>query len=423
MREVARAAYVYGLPTIDLYKILRDFALDPASAEFKAPPNAFFHSRALADPSDRSIVAMNVDTPYSYAWLDLRAEPVVLTMPSFESQRYVSAELLDLYTYIVGYVSPRTDGNRGGDFVVAGPGWVGEVPRGMQAFRCPTELVLVLVRTELFDDHDMGNVVALQDGMAVRSLSAVTGSAPPDRAPPLAPIEAVDVRTDPDPRAFEVLSWMLRLMPPLPEDKGVRALLTRLGAGSTAPSEEPGVREGMREAVNDILCYAATLKSSASLFGSREFFAGDHLARATGAYLGILGNAAEEFLGVGYQADANGEPFSGEHRYRITFAPGALPPVDAFWSITLYDADKHLYANEIDRYVLGSRQLPDMRRDPGGGVTIYVRHGRPDEDRVANWLPCPAGSFGLTFRTYLPRAAIRDGSWAAPPVVPEMAAL
>lgn len=134
IREVARAAYLYGLPTVDLYKILLHFALDPASAEFKAPPNAFFHSRALADPSDRSIVAMNVDTPYSYAWLDLRAEPVVLTMPSFESDRYVSAELLDLYTYIVGYVSPRTNGNGGGNFLVAGPGWIGEVPLGCTRF-------------------------------------------------------------------------------------------------------------------------------------------------------------------------------------------------------------------------------------------------------------------------------------------------
>lgn len=268
----------------------------------------------------------------------------------------------------------------------------------------------------------MGNVVALQDKMAVWPLSVVTGGPPPDPAAPLTPIEAVDVRTEPDPRAFDVLSWMLRLMPPLPEDEGVRSLLTRLGVASTAPTEEAEVRAGMREAVNDILSYAATLTSSASLFGSREFFAGNHLARATGAYLGILGNAAEEFLGVGYQADANGEPFSGANRYRITFAPGALPPVDAFWSITLYDAEKHLYANEVGCYVLGSRQLRDMRCDADGGLTIDVRHDRPDEDRVANWLPCPAGPFGLTFRTYLPRAAIRDGSWEAPPVVPERAA-
>ena len=122
LTELGRRAQVFGIPTIDLYRILDSFALDPSSPEFKAPLGQFAHSRRLADPSDRSIVAMNVDTPYSYAWLDLRDGPVVLTLPAFEPDRYVAAELFDLYTYIVGYVSPRTNGTRGGSFLITGPG-------------------------------------------------------------------------------------------------------------------------------------------------------------------------------------------------------------------------------------------------------------------------------------------------------------
>ena len=170
--------------------------------------------------------------------------------------------------------------------------------------------------------------------------------------------------------------------------------------------------------MQEILEHAKRVRSSGEIFGSRQLFAGDHLARATGAFLGILGNAAEEYLGVGYQADARGRPFDGARRYTITFAPGGLPPVSAFWSITVYDADKHLYANEIDRYVISSRHIARMNPDSDGGVTIDLQHEAPALGRVANWLPCPPGPFGLTFRTYLPGESIRSGAWTPPPVKP-----
>ena len=168
----------------------------------------------------------------------------------------------------------------------------------------------------------------------------------------------------------------------------------------------------------EILERSKRVRSSGENFGSREYFAGDHLARATGAFLGILGNAGEEYLGVGYQADAHGRPFDGARRYTITFAPGGLPPVSAFWSITVYDADKHLYANEIDRYVISSRHIAQMNPDSDGGVTIDLQHEAPAPGRVANWLPCPPGPFGLTFRTYFPAESIRSGAWTPPPVEP-----
>ena len=423
VRDTSRRGYVYGLPTIDLYRILHNFALDPGADEFKAPLNAIFHSRQLADPTDRSIVAMNVDTPYSYAWLDLRAEPVVLDIPAFDPDRYVSAELIDLYTYIVGYVSPRTDGYGGGRFLIAGPSWTGESPPAMTVFQAPTELCLVLVRTQLFGRDDWPNVAAIQDAMAVQPLSMVIGAGEPPRPTALTPITPVDVRHEPTLEAFSVLRWMLRLMPVLPEDAELRRDLAAIGVGDDArapiaPGEETAALAGMGSAVEEILHYAKTLRSSADIFGSRAFFAGNHLARAAGAFLGILGNAAEEYLGVGYQADAEGDPFNGTSAYRITFPPDGLPPVDAFWSITVYDADKLLYANEIDRYVIGSRDLERMQTDPNGALTIDVQHERPAAPRTANWLPCPAGDFTLTFRTYLPRTPIRTGEWTAPPVVP-----
>ena len=415
MTGIARRAVPFGLPTVDLHRILVNFALDPRSPEFKAPLNQIHHSRALADPNDKSVVAMNVDTPYSYAWLDLRSGPVLLTMPPHSPERYMSAQIVDLYTYIVGYVSPRTAGNLGGTYLIRGPANdIAGVPVD-KVFECPTELCLVLVRTQLFDDGDMPKVAALQDAITVTAVGDAL--AMPNTVP------TVDVRQPLDIGFLRALDWMLHFMPTLPEDRRQREELTPLTLETSAPQTTSGrpavgveVTDGLAQGMADVLDRCAAVRSSAELFVSRSFFAGDHLTRAAGAYLGILGNSAQEFLGVGYRADENGQPFSGAHDYAITFAANGLPPVAAFWSITVYDATGHLSANDLHRYVLGSRQVPAMTRDADGGLTIHIGHLPPGPDLQPNWLPCPAGPFGLTFRTYLPDSAIRNGVWTAPPV-------
>lgn len=415
LRDIARRAVPYGLPTVDLHRILVNYALDPANPEFKAPLGRIHHSRQLSDPSDVSVVNPNVDTPYSYAWLDLREGPVLLTMPPHTADRYMSAQLVDLYGYIVGYVSPRTTGNAGGTYVVHGPSSPATEDVVDGTFDCPTELCLVLVRTQLFDDADLPAVWALQDAVVITPLGP--------GGPPLAPPPTVDVRAPLDEGFLRSLDWMLQLMPTLPEDTQVRAELASIGCGDgglewlpASPDALAQAREGLTLGMQDVQRRCAAVRSSAELFGSRDFFAGDNAAKAAGAYLGILGNAAEEYLGVGYRGDEQGQPFDGRHRYRIRFALDALPPVGAFWSITVYDASQHLYANEINRHVLGSRQLPTLHRDPDDGFTLHVGHRSPGAHLEPNWLPCPDGPFALTFRTYLPGAAIRDGSWTAPPV-------
>ncbi len=423
--EATARAFVHWYATVDLYKILVDQVLDPASSQHKALLNAWGHERRLADPRDTTIVAMNVDTPYSYAWLDLRAEPVVVTLPPFERERYMSAMIVDLETYILGYVSPRTNGNAGGDFLVAGPDWDGDVPAGITGvFRSPTRLAMILLRTQLFDNADMSNVIALQDGCTVTGFAEyLGGSRGPESAPALVPVPVVEVRAVPDPAFFNVVAWMLPLIPGRAGEAAARADLATLGVESGVPFTPPddahrnALTAGMGTGLGRMTAFAPTVRSSGEIFGSREHFAGNDTPRAVGAMLGILGNAAEEYLGVGWHADADGQPFDGSHRYTIRFRPETgFPPVDAFWSITLYDGQKHLYANPINRYVINTRGAADLVHDPDGGVTIDVQHDAPAAGREANWLPSPDGPFGLTFRTYLPRGPIRDGSWTAPPV-------
>jgi hypothetical protein len=424
VRDVARDAFVWAYPTVDLYAILHSQVLDPASPEYKAPLNHVGHVRQVATPADRAVIAPNVDTPYSYSWLDLRAEPVVVSVPPFEAQRYLSLQLFDLYTWIVGYVTPRTQGRAGGDYLVVPPGWAGTVPAGIAAvFRPTTLLALGMFRTQLLDAADLPNVHALQDRLRVRTLSAYLGRPGPPALPLPRPVLPLNLRARPaDPAFFDVLNWMLAFMPVLPEEAALRQRFADIGIAPGKPFVSantavlPAVAEGMREGLQHMVGRSRRVRSSAELFGSRDFLRDDYLTRAVGAMLGILGNAAEEYLGVGYPADADGKPFDGRRRYRIRFAPDGLPPVDGFWSITVYTAERLLYANALQRQVINSTMLPKLQRDADGGLTLHLQHDSPGAALESNWLPTPAKPFVLTFRTYLPREAIRSGRWTAPPV-------
>lgn len=425
-RQIARAAYVWGYPMVDMYSILRGQALDPASPEFKAPLNQVGHVRNVATPEDKVIIAPNVDSPYSYAWLDLRDEPMVITVPPFEANRYLSLQISDLYTWIVGYVTPRTNGHGGGNFLVVRQGWHGKMPRGIKkVFYAPTDLALGFFRTQLLNPEDLPKVRQLQDGIVVRPLSAYLGhpaarghSTMPSLVPP------INLRKEPtNPAFFDILAWMLRFMPPLPEEVELRRSLADLGIApgqAFTPDETTrnAVIEGMKAGLADIQARAAKVRSSAEIFGSREHLGLDYTTRAAGAMLGILGNAAEEFLGIGYPADSEGKPFDGQKRYRIHFGADQLPPVGAFWSITVYTQERLLYANPLKRYVINSPMVPNLTRDADGGFTLDIQHESPGPDRERNWLPVPQGPFILTFRAYQPGDAIRQGTWRAPPVVP-----
>lgn len=422
---IAKEAFIYGYPVVDSHNIITKYVLNKDSGEYKAAFNHVGHNRDLASPKDTAIVAMNVDTPYSFAWLDLRTEPQVVTIPVFEEQRYVSAELIDLYSYIVGYISPRTNGNAGGDFLVAGPGWDGPIPPGIRRlFRCPTEFMLILYRTQLFDAGDLPNVNAIQDGYRITGLSDYTGRALPPPPPPFVDVQPIDVRREKESmQFFTILNAMLSYMPALEDEIELRERFALIGIRPGVafdPSDDifrAAVVEGMRQGLQAMYARAGTVKSSAELFGSREFLGQDYLIRAVGALLGIYGNAAEEYLGVGYQTDSEGRPFDGNYCYQITFRPDDIPPVGAFWSITAYNGHKFLVENPINRYVINSPMVPSLNKDAGGGFTLYLQADMPGVEAEPNWLPVSRDAFNLAFRTYQPGQAIRDGSWQAPPVV------
>ncbi|MBU3594534.1 DUF1254 domain-containing protein [Polynucleobacter sp. 71A-WALBACH] len=420
---IAKKAFIWGYPIVDNYSVLYEQALDPNSPAYRAPLNQISHANNTATPQDKSIVAPNVDTPYSYAWLDLKNEPVILTIPRVEKGRYVAIQLIDAYTYIIDYIKPNP--NNKASYLIAGPNWTGKIPRGIRkVIRADSNIVLALYRTELFYSKDIDTVRELQKQYLVQTLASYQSQ--PALAKPILPplVRPVDIRKDPtNLEFFTALNWMLSSMPVLPQERNLRNEFAQIGIKPGAvfnpksQEEKAAITAGMQAGLQEMVARSSKVKSSVELFGSRAFLGNDYLTRAVAAMIGIYGNAAQEFMGVGYPSDSNGQPFNGQNNYQIHIKKGQLPPVDGFWSITAYGSDRFLYENQLDRYKLSSHMLPQFIRNSDGSITFYIQHASPGKENEANWLPIPDGPFLLTFRTYLPKEPIRNGQWRAPPVI------
>lgn len=431
-RAIARDAYVYGFPIVDNYRILHTYFVDESGPQYRAPWNTLFNEARVYTPADTAIQTPNSDTPYSYLGADLRAEPLVFTVPKIEEGRYYSLQFIDLYTYNFAYVGSRATGNGGGSYLLAGPGWQGEKPDGIDAvISCDTGLAFVLYRTQLFSPDDIDNVKAVQAGYQVQPLSAFLGQpAPPpaivvDFYPPLS---AEDERTSLT--FFDELNFLLQFCPVVPSETALRERFATLGiaAGQTfdpealTPDIKQAVQDGIADAWKDLdgvqADLAAGAVSTGDLFGTRELLGGNYLYRMAGAALGIYGNTKQEAMYPSYLVDADGQPLDGaKHDYTLRFAPGQLPPVNAFWSVTMYTAPESLlYANPIDRYLINSPMLPDLIADADGGITLFIQHDSPGKSKEANWLPAPDGAFQMAMRLYWPKPEALDGTWTAPPL-------
>ncbi len=430
-RAIAREAYVYGYPIVESYRIEYAYFEHAGTPIFRAPWNHIHNETRVAGPEDRTVQAANTDTAYSELGLDLRTEPMVLSVPAVEGKRYFSVQLIDSYTYNFASIGSRTTGNGGGSFLVAGPDWKGEAPKGITGvIRADTSLVSVYYRTQLLDAGDWDNVKKVQAGYKVQPLSAFLGQAAPPAAAKIdfpAPLKPGRENTSLE--FFRLLNFKLQFGPVDPSEKALMARFARIDVGPglnfDAARFPPEVRKAIQAGMSDAWAAHDALKpridsgelGDAVWFGTREHLAGNYLYRMAGAYLGIYGLSKEEAMYPKYFVDAQGRDFDGSHRYKLRFAPGRLPPANAFWSITLYDLpDRQLYANPLKRYVINSPMLPGLERDADGGLTLYVQHASPGKAHEANWLPAPEGAFFLNMRIYWPKPEALDGRWKQPPV-------
>jgi hypothetical protein len=437
VESIAEEAFVYGFPMVMNYGVFYEYFVDQASPEYKTTVNRIFNTARVYTPKDTAVVTPNSDTPYSFVAMDLRAEPFVICNPDIEKSRYFSIQLVDMYTFNYGYIGSRATGNGASCHMIAGPSWKGEKPEGIgKIFHSETELSLAIVRTQLFDPADIDNVKKIQAGYRALTLSQFTGGVAPTAAPEIAwpKIDKQLAAADP----FGYLSFLLQFCPatgPAAVEVPLRARFARIGieAGkpfrvdNLAPEHKAALEVGIERGLSKIKKRVAAVgkdengwRVATHGFGDRQALGGDFAVRAAAAMAGIYGNDAVEALYPMLATDSTGKkPDTGTHNYTLVFPAGQLPPVHAFWSVTMYDGKTQLLIeNPINRYLINSPMLSSLKKNADGSLTLYIQKDSPGADKESNWLPGPNGPIYLVMRLYWPQETALKGAWKPPAVHP-----
>jgi hypothetical protein len=417
---IAKEAYIYAFAMLENYNTMFKQLADPKAREYVGGFGKFRHYAELYTPQNHDVVTPNNDTPYSWAWLDLRAEPWVVTVPAVADERYYVQQWVDLFTYNFAYIGSRATGNEAGSYMIVGPKWQGATPPGIkQVFRSETEIVMTLTRTALNGPDDIAKVKAVQAGMQLQPLSAFAKTLAPPAAPAIAfpPYDVAKARS----RDFiGYLNFLLQFtQPPDSSEVALMQRFSKIGiapgqpfdADKLSPEMRAAIDAGVKDAQAALAEKAKVTLSSNGLFGSRADLKNDYLTRAVAAEKGLYGNSLVEAWYGGYVGD-------GRKPSVIRFPAGQLPPAKFFWSMTLYTLpDRFLYANPLQRYSIGDR-TPGLTYDADGSLTLYVGHTSPGADKESNWLPAPAGPYSAVGRIYGPGEAAMNGSWKLPQLTP-----
>lgn len=441
-REVAMEAYVYLYPLVTMDLTRRQLTNVAPGTGFGAPMNAFAHMRAYPGADDRAVVRPNFDTLYSVAYLDLRAEPVVVSVPD-TGGRYYLLPMLDMWTDVFASPGWRTTGTGPGHFVLVAKGWRPDeraslirdygLPDDAQVIEAPTPMVWIIGRTKTDGPEDYAAVHAIQDGFRITPVAQWGRSAAPTPAP-FTPDSAVDMTTPPklqvdrmpSEQFFGYAAELLKVHPPHPTDQPILARMKRIGLepgkSFDLANADPAVRraiaeaapEGQRLMASMLPTIARVVDGWSMNTDTMGVYGNYYLKRAIVAQVGLGANLPEDAVYPLNLADAAGRPLDGGNRYRIHFGRENLPPVDAFWSITLYDQDGFQVANSMDRFAVSSWMPFQYNAD--GSLDLIVQAESPGQPMEANWLPAPKGPFNLTMRLYAPKLEVLTHRWAPPAV-------
>ncbi|WP_291516531.1 DUF1254 domain-containing protein [Bdellovibrio sp. ArHS] len=421
LEVLAKKATIYAYPLVENARAIYEQFYNRDSKAFKAPVNTLRTVATLPDASFKT-PSMNLDVAYGYLLMDLRAEPFVISLPKITKDRYHSVQIMDLYTHNVDYLGTRKDGREEGPFLIVGPTWTGSAAGFRRIIKVETEFALALFRMQIFDEPDLVNVQALQSQYKVMPLSVLQkGTAVQKPAlifPPVLDVNDVD-------SYFATFNFVLGLSPVLKSEKALRADFESLGLAPGQPFElarlnpeqRAALRKGYAEGLQEIREVAQNTGDTRHLYGTREFFKENYLNRAVGAFLGLYGSSKEEAVTVAWRVDEinEGEKLDGsKYNYMLRFTKNNLPPVRAFWSLTMYDAGLNLVKNPISRYHISSHNLSKLKRDGDGGLTIHLQRTSPGPTKETNWLPTPAGPFVAVLRMYAPMKEVREGQWKKP---------
>jgi hypothetical protein len=437
-RALAVEAYVYAYPLVTM-EMTRRIMTNVASPEgTRAPMGQLVKARTYPDASFRDVTAPNADTLYTTTWIDVSKEPWILSLPDMKG-RYFLFPMLDGWTTVFQVPGKRTTGTKAQKYAITGPGWSGTLPAGVTEYKSPTGLVWILGRIySTGTPEDYKAVHALQDQVSVVPLSAY---GKPYKPEPGKVDPAIDMKTAVREQVnamdaaayFKLFAELLKANPPAAEDAPMVAKLAKIGvvpgqdfdaakldpavakglAGAPKPAQElimgwlkAGIAAGDMKLENG---WAYTTK--AGTYGT------SYLQRALVTAIGLGANRPQDAIYPTSTGPDIVKKYSGEKKYVMRFEKGHLPPVDGFWSLTMYDADYFFVANPLNRYTLSQRNK--LKTNPDGSVDLLIQNESPGKDKESNWLPAPKGDFVLMMRLYWPREkppSLIDGSWKIPEV-------
>ncbi len=430
--EIAVEAYHYLYP-LALMDVTRRVMsnVPPGVKEGLGPMNVFHHFTAFPKAEFRAVVRPNFDTLYSFAWLDLTKEPMVVSVAD-TGGRYYLLPMLDMWSDVFAVPGKRTSGTGPAAWAVAPKGWSGALPAGVERIESPTAYVWIIGRTQTNGPADYDAVHKVQAGYKVTPLSQW---GKPAAAPVFAPDPSVDMKTDPmaqvatmdAARYFSYGAELMKLNPPHATDWSQVARLKRIGlvpgqsfnfaaapaavkaALDRAMVDGPAVMKAKGPTMARVVNGWQMNTDSMGVYGNR------YLTRAIVALIGLGANQPEDAIYPLNVGDAGGKPMDGAGKYVMHFAKDELPPVGAFWSVTMYDAEGFQVANVLNRFAIGDRDALKFNGD--GSLDLYIQAVSPGADKESNWLPCPAsGLLGVTMRLYAPKAQALDGRWNPPPI-------
>ena len=429
--EIGVEAYVFGYPLL-IMDVTRAVTTGVSSVSgTRAPINQFCHVRSFPDDTFTDVVSPNADTLYSFAWLELKEEPLILSVPDV-GRRYYLMQLLDAWTNVFASPGLRTTGSGQGDFAIVGPHWSGTPPPGATIIQAPTNMAWLIGRTQSNGVEDYPAVRAIQDKYRLTPLSQWGKTPPPPRK---VPVKSGDTKTPPAQQVADMdataffgrLNALMKENPPAAVDAPSLARFAKIGVAPgrafDLKSMDPGVARGIEGSVEagqlEIVGEAKkphghqvngwdVLPANTANFGT------DYLWRALVALVGLGANLPADAVYPHAIADSDGQPLTGANRYEIRFAKGEAPPVNAFWSLTMYDSKQRFVKNPIRRYAIGDRNTLATNAD--GSTTIYLQADSPGATKESNWLPAPRGAFNVFMRLYWPKPAVIDGTWKPPAI-------
>lgn len=448
--DIATLAYVWGYPLINMERSFNYFTSPGTIAKgisFSSPVNYISFSRELINASSKDAVSPNADTLYGYAWLDLTKEPVIIKVPPIESDRYSLFQFMDAYTNDYAYLGTRASSPEGGTFWIAGPSWNGTAPSGMTKIWSPTNLVYIFNRILIKGPSDASNVHAIQDQIKVMPLSVYlnnstttsTDTSSVKTAPTTTMTNASSLSPiNPAPRfipttgikIYDEIGAAMIGNPLNPPDPGLVKKIASIGIGpgmvpSTQANDtiksalQTGITVG-EKLIDAKVANIGDVVNGWSVNPAIGVFGTDYLFRAAIAKFQLAANIGQEAVYPSTFVDSSGKTLTGNNNYTIHFDPGQTPPVDAFWSISMYNNVSNFVDNPIDRYLIG-QYTEGLKNNTDGSLDIYLQNQNPGPDKESNWLPAPSAqdssSFNLNLRTYLPKESLLNGTWSPPPVI------